>query len=58
MPTETLTVVDLSKIKDLALNDLAAAAAVILHHAPVAMLFAVFDLRLALQKQYGHLLYS
>jgi hypothetical protein len=49
-----LTVVDLSKIKDLSLNDLAAPAAPILHNAPITMLFAVFNPRVALQKHYGH----
>jgi hypothetical protein len=42
-PALALTVVDLSKIKDLPLNDLAASAATILHNAPITMLFAVFN---------------
>jgi hypothetical protein len=48
-----LTVVDLSKIKDLPLHNLAASAATILHNAPITMLFAVFNPGVALQKHYG-----
>src|SRR6516162_10148348 len=54
-PALALTVVDLSKIKDLPLNDLAAPAAPILHNAPLTMLFAVLTPRMAFQKHYGHL---
>jgi hypothetical protein len=53
-----LSVVDLSKVKDLPLDNLATPAAPILHNAPVAMLFAVFDPRVAPQEHYGHRFYS
>jgi hypothetical protein len=53
-----LSVVDLAKIEHLPLDHLATAAAPILHHAPVAMLFSVFDPRVAPQEHYGHRFYS
>jgi hypothetical protein len=56
--TGSLTVVDLSKVKGLPLNKLATPATPILHNAPVTMLFAVLDPRVALQKHYGHRFYS
>jgi hypothetical protein len=53
-----LAVIYLSKVEHLLLDKLAAPGASILHHAPVAMLFAVFDSRVALQKHSGHRFYS
>jgi hypothetical protein len=52
-----LTVVDLSKIQDLPLNDLPVPAATILYNAPVTMFLAVFNAWVALQKHYGHQFY-
>jgi hypothetical protein len=57
-PTFALTVVDLSKVEHLSLDNLATPAAPILHHAPIAMLFAVFDPRITPQEHYGHRSYS
>jgi hypothetical protein len=57
-PAFVLTVIDLSKVEYLSLDKLAAPAASVLHHAPVPMLFAVFDPRVTLQKHYGHRFYS
>jgi len=42
-PAFVLSIVDLSKVKHLPLDNLATPAAPILHHAPIAMLFAVFN---------------
>jgi hypothetical protein len=42
----------------LPLDYLASPAAPILHYIPVAMLFAVFDPRVAPQEHYGHRFYS
>src|SRR5271165_6574381 len=42
-PAFALSVVDLSKVKDLPLDKLATPATPILYHAPIAMLFAIFD---------------
>ena len=57
-PALALAVVDLAKVEHLPLDKLAAPAASVLHHAPVAMLLAVFDPRVALQKHYGHRFYA
>ena len=47
-PAFALSVVDLSKVKDLPLDKLATPATAILHNVPVTMLFAVFESRVAL----------
>src|ERR1700747_2914445 len=57
-PAFALTVVDLSKVQHMPLDNTATPAAPILHNAPVTMLFAVFDPWVALQKHYGHRFYS
>jgi hypothetical protein len=57
-PAFALTVVDLSKVQHMPLYNPATPAAPILHNAPVTMLFAIFDPRVALQKHYGHRFYS
>src|ERR1700759_982955 len=57
-PAFVLSVVDLAEVEHLPLDHLATAAAPILHHAPVAMLFPVFDPRVAPQEHYGHRSYS
>jgi len=56
-PAFALTVVDLSKIKDLPLDKLSTPATAILDDVPVTMLFAVFESRVALQKHFGHRFY-
>ena len=57
-PAFALTVVDLSKVKHLPLYGLATPAAPILHNAPVTVVFAIFDTRVALQKHFSQRLYS
>ena len=47
-PALTLSIVDLSKVKDLPLDKLATPATAILHNVPVPMFFAVFDSRVTL----------
>jgi len=47
-PAFALSVVDLSKVKDLPLDKLATPATAIFHNVPVTMLFAVFESRVAL----------
>src|SRR5262249_20723772 len=55
-PAFALTVVNLSKIEHLALNDLTTPTTAILDDVPIAMLFAVFDPRVVPQKHYGPLI--
>jgi hypothetical protein len=57
-PAFSLTGIDLSKVEHLPLDHLATPAEPILHHSPIAMLFAVFDPRITPQEHYGHRFYS
>jgi hypothetical protein len=57
-PAFALTVVDLSKVEHLPLNNLTTPAAAILHNVPIAMHFAVFDPCMVPQEHYGHRFYA
>jgi hypothetical protein len=57
-PALALSVVDLSKVKDLPLDILVAPATAIFDDVPITMNFAVFDSTVALQKHDRHRFYS
>jgi hypothetical protein len=57
-PAFALTVVNLSKVEHLALNDLTTPTTAILDDVSIAMLFAVFDPRMVPEEHYGHRFYS